>query len=91
MNQASKPAARGADLTVIFSHEEKDSFRRKCNSIGSRAGTEARRILNAWNPLQQHVNIKLPRRHMEYPSHGHFVRASTSRAARGGAPMPRRI
>jgi len=90
MNHAAKPPARTADLTVIFSTAEKDAFRTKCAAIGSRCGTEARRIINAWNPMHAPANIKLPRRQMEYPVHGHFARSS-NRAARGGAPRPSRV
>lgn len=88
MNRIPKTPARTADLTVIFSNEEKDDFRRKCTAIGSRCGTEARRILNAWNPV--HTNIRPARRRMECPSHGHLEQM-TNRATRGGAPRPARL
>ena len=90
MSHAIKPPARTQDLTVLFTVEEKDDFRRKCAQIGSRCGTEARRILNAWDPLKAPMNIKLPRKRMEYPVHGHIARPA-KRVVRGGAPRPSRV
>ncbi|MES2262148.1 MAG: hypothetical protein V4724_26810 [Pseudomonadota bacterium] len=90
MKQA-KPPARDKDLTVIFSAEEKDAFRKKCVQLGTRCSTEARRILNAWNPAPAPANGRTPRPQREYPAHGHFALNLPNRASRGGAPRPSRF
>jgi hypothetical protein len=91
MNQAKKPPARDADLTVILSSTEKDTFRQKCAQIGMRCGTQARRLLNAWNPLPAPANGRAPRPPREYPGYGHFAMNLPNRASRGGAPRPSRF
>lgn len=91
MNHVSKPAARTADLTVILSTDEKDAFRSKCAQIGARCSSQARRILNAWNPIQAPANGKPGHRKKEYPRHTHVGFNFPNRASHGGAPRPSRF
>lgn len=91
MNQVSKAAPRTDALAVIFSTDEKAAFRSKCARIGARCSSEARRILNAWNPLQVPTHSRTTRRQREYPRHTHVGFNFPNRASHGGAPRPARF
>lgn len=93
MNQESKPPARDTDLTVVLSTGEKNVFRKKCVKAGVHCSTQARSLINAWNPAQAPApaNVKAPRPPREYPSNGHLARSLPNRASRGGAPRPPRL
>jgi hypothetical protein len=91
MYHATKPPARTKDLTVLFNEEERETFRRKCAQIGEHCSTQARRLVNAWNPLQTPAHGTAPRRRREYPSHAHVAHNLPNRASRGGAPRPARF
>ena len=91
MHHATKPPARTDALAVIFSTEEKAAFRRKCAAIGVHCSAQARKLVNAWNPLQVPAHGTAPRRRREYPSHAHVALNLPNRASRGGAPRPARF